>query len=65
MAYVMLSNLQVKIFFIYVIVKCFKTIFVYYFIMNNIVVYHTIIILNTWNKVANYMKLRVVKDWLT
>ena len=33
--------------------------------MGNIVVYRTTIILNILNKVANYMEVRIVKDWLT
>ena len=64
MAYVMLSNLQVVLFFVCPIVERFKKIFMYRLAMGNIVVYPTIIILNTFNKVANYMELRIVKSWL-
>ncbi len=35
------------------------------FAMGSIIVYHTTIIPNTLNKVANCIELRVVKGWLT
>ena len=37
----------------------------YYLVMSSIIVYYTTIIANTLNKVADCMKLRLVKDWLT
>ena len=37
----------------------------YHLIMGSIIVYYTTIIANTLNKVANCIKLRLVKDWLT
>ena len=60
MAYVILLNLQVILFFIHLIVKHFKKKFICHFAMDNIVVYHTIIIPNTLNKVANCIELKVV-----
>ena len=65
MAYVILSNLRVVLFFVYFIVKNSKNVFICRLAISNIVVYRTIIILNILNKVVNYIKLRVVKDWLT
>ena len=63
MAYIMLSNLQVVLPFVYLIVKCFKKVFMYCFTIKSIVIYHTTIIPNTLNKVANCVELKVVKDW--
>lgn len=51
--------------FVFLVIECFKKIFMHYFTIINIIVYHTTIILNTLNKVANCMKLRIVKSWLT
>ena len=65
MVYVILLNLQVILFFIYLIVKRFKKVFMRRLIMSSIVDYRTIIISNILNKFANYKKLRVVKGWLT
>ena len=65
MAYIMLSNFQVVLLFVRLIVERFKKVFMYHLTMGSIVVYGTTIILNTLNKVANCMELRVVKDWLT
>ena len=65
MAYVMLSNLQLLLLFVHLIIECFKKVFIHRFARDSIVVYRTTIILNTLNKVANYMELKVVKGWLT
>ena len=62
MAYVMLSNLQVVLFFVHLIVERFKKVFIYHLIIGNIVVYRTIIISNILNKVANGMKFGIVKS---
>ncbi len=62
MAYVMLSNLQVVFFFVCLIVKRFKKVFMHRLTMGSIVVYRTIIIPNTLNKVANCIELRIVKS---
>ena len=64
MAYIILLNLQVIFFLIYFFVEYFKKIFICHFVMNNIIVYHTIIILNILNKMVNYIKLKIVKNWL-
>ncbi len=65
MAYVMLLNLRIILFFIYSVIERFKKVFIHRFTMGSIVVYRTTIIANTLNEVANCMKLRVVKSWLT
>ena len=65
MAYVILSNLQVVLFFVYLIIEGFKKVFMYHFAMGNIIVYRTTIISNIFNKVANYIEPRIVKRWLT
>ena len=62
MVYIMLSNLRVVLLFVCPIVERFKKIFMHYFIINSIIVYYNIIFLNTLNKVANYMELRIVKS---
>ena len=65
MAYIMLPNLQFVLFFICPIEESFKILFIYHLAMGNIIVYHTIIISNILNNVANCMKFRVLKGWLT
>ena len=65
MAYVMLPNLQIILFFICSIVKSFKKIFVRRLAIGSIVVYCTTIILNTTNKLVYCMELWVVKGWST
>ena len=65
MAYIILSNLQVVLFFICPIVKSFKKIFMRRLAIGSIIVYCTTIIPNTLDKVANCMELRVVKGWST
>ena len=62
MVYIILPNLQIVLFFDCFIIKSFKKIFIYYFAMSNIVVYHTIINPNTSNKLANCIELKIVKD---
>lgn len=61
----MLSNLQFVLFFIYSIIKYFKKLFIYCFAINSIVVYYITIISNILNKIAIFIKLEIVKDWLT
>ena len=65
MAYVMLSNLQVVLLFICLIVETFKKIFIHRLAMGSIVVYCTIIIPNLLEKVSHYIELIVVKGWST
>ena len=65
MMYVILLNLQVVLLFIYLIVEHFKKVFKRRFAIGNIVVYRTIIISNTLNKVFNTIKLSIVKGWST
>ena len=59
----MLPNLRVIPFFVCLIVKSFKKVLMRRFAIGNIIVYCTTIILNMLKKVANCMKLRVVKGW--
>ena len=61
----MLSNLRVVFLSICLVIKHFKKVFMRRLAMGSIVVYRTTIILNTLNKVANYMEFRIVKGWLT
>lgn len=65
MTYVMLANLQVILFSICFVLKNFEKVFICCHTMSCIVVYCTTIIPNTLNKVANCIKLRLVKSWLT
>ena len=60
MAYIMLPDLQVVLVFIYLIIKSFEKIFMYRLAVGYIIIYHTIIISNTIDKVANYIKFRVI-----
>ena len=64
MTYVMLSNLQVVPLFVHLIIEHFEKVFIHRLAMSTIIVYHTTIIPNTLNKVANCIKFRVVKGWL-
>lgn len=65
MPYVMLTNLQFVFIFVCPVVKSFKKILMHYLAIGNIVVYYTTIIVNTPNKVTDYIELKVVKNWLT
>ena len=65
MPHVILPNLRLLLFFTRPVVESFKKIFIYRPAMGSIVVYHTTIIVNILNKVANCMELRVVKGWST
>ena len=65
MSYVILPNLQVVFFYVCPVVESFKKVFMRCLAMGSIVVYRTTIILNTYNKVANCMKLRIIKGWST
>lgn len=58
----MLPNLQLIIFFIDFILKIFKIVLIYHFIINNLIVYYIAIISNTLNKIVNNIKLKVVKS---
>lgn len=63
MWHVILLNLQLIFFFIFLIIEIFKKGLICHLVMDNIVVYCTTIIPNIRNKVVNYMKLWVVKSW--
>ena len=61
MAYIILSDLQVVLFFVFLIIENFEKIFIYYLIIRCIIIYHTIIIPNILDKMVNYMEFGVVK----
>ncbi len=65
MTHIMLPNLRLVLFFIRPIIESFKKVLMGRLAMGSIIVYHTTIILNLLNTVADCMKLRVVKDWST
>lgn len=65
MVYITLTNLQLVLFFICLVIKNFKKIFINQLIINNIIVYCTIIISNIPNKIIDYIELKIVKCWLT
>ena len=58
----MLSNLQVILLFVYLIMENLKKVFLCHLAMGNIIVSCIIIIFNTWNKITNYMEIIVIKD---
>ena len=64
MTYIMLSNLQFVFFFVFPIIETFKKVLMHHLIISSIVVYHTTLISNILNKMADYIKLRIVKSWL-
>ena len=57
----MLSNLQIILLFVFPIVQRFKKVFMHRLAMDNIVFYRITIISNILNKMANYIKLKIVK----
>ena len=60
----MLLNLQLIFFFVYFIIKNFKKVLRYYTAIGNIIVYYMTIISNILNKMIDYIKLKIVKNWL-
>ena len=63
MVYFILPNLQLVFFYIYLLIERFKKIYMLCLIINNIIVYRTIIIINILNKVVDCIKFGVVKNW--
>ncbi len=61
--YVRLLDLQVILFFIYLIVESFEKVFMYYLIVGCLIIYHITIISNALNKIANCVKFRVIETW--
>ena len=61
----MRPNLQFVLIFVHPVVETFQKVLIRPLVMGNIVVYHTTIILNALNKVADCIELRVVKGWST
>ena len=57
----MLSVLQVGFCFPCFIIKSFEEVFIYSLIINYIIIYYTIIISNSLDKLANYIKLKIVE----
>lgn len=62
MVHIILPNLLVELFFVYLIVESFKKISIYYLTIRYIIVYCTTIISNILNKLANYIESTVVKS---
>lgn len=58
----MLLNLQFILFFIYFFIKNFGKIFIYYLAISSIIIYYNIIIINTLNEIADYIKFRIIKN---
>ena len=64
MAYVMLPDLQVILFFDCPIVENFEKVFMRCLTLGYVIIYCTTVILNALDKVANYIEFRVVEGWL-
>ena len=58
----MLSDLQIVLFFVCLIVKSFKKIFMYYFAISYIIIYCITIILNILDMITNCIEFRVVEN---
>ena len=61
MLHIMLSNLQLILFFTCFIIENFIIAFIYYLTISNIIIYCIVIIANIPNKVIDYIKLKIVK----
>lgn len=61
MTYIILPNLHIVLFFINLVIKIFKKLFISYFAMNYIMIYSTIIIPKILNKVGDCIKFGVVE----
>ena len=59
--YIILSDLQVVLFFVCFIVESFVKVFMHCLIVGCIIIYCTILILNILDKMANYIEFRVVE----
>ena len=62
MTYIILPDLRIVLFFVGLIVKNFKKIFMSCFTIS---VYNTTIIPDVLGKAASYIELKVVEGWLT
>ncbi len=62
MAYIMLPDLQVVLFFISPIVESFEKVFIHRFAMGYVLIYHTTIIPNTPDKMTNCVEFRIVES---
>ena len=60
----MLPDLQVIFFIVNLIVKSLEEIFICYLALGYIIIYYTIRISNTLEKVTSCMKFRAVEGWL-
>lgn len=58
----MLPNLQLVFFFICLVIKNLKKIFMRHLAIGSIVIYFITIILNILNKIADCMRLKIVKS---
>lgn len=63
MIYIILPNLQLVLFFVYLVIENFNKTFIFCLAINSIIVYCTNIITNKLNKVANCIKFSGVKNW--
>ena len=63
MMYVILPDLRIVLFFVSLIIKSFKKVFMSYFAMSYIIVYNITIISDALDKVTSHKKLRIVKCW--
>ena len=63
MTYVMLPNLRIILFFVSLVVKNFKKVFMNCFAMSCIIIYSTTIIPDALGKVGDCMEFRVIKRW--
>ena len=61
MMYVIPPNLYIVLYFVSLIIKKIKKVFISYFAMSCIIVYSTIIIPNALSKVVNCMEFGVIK----
>ena len=61
MACIMLPDLQVILFFVCFIIESFEKVFMCYFTMSYDIIYRITIILNTLDKMANYIEFMIVK----
>ena len=57
----MLSNLQIVLFFICLIVKSFEKIFMRHFLISCIIIYCTTIILNLLDKTIDCIEFKIIK----
>ncbi len=65
MAYIMLPDLQVGLFYVCPIVESFDKLFMRRLTVGCVIIYRITIIPNVLDKVVNCIECRVVQSWLT